>query len=37
LIVVLGKKLVFRDSEIFMDSLRKLITLDLKNGVSDML
>jgi hypothetical protein len=36
-IAVVGKKLVFCDSEIFADSSRKLIVFDLKNGVSDRL
>jgi hypothetical protein len=37
LIAVVGMKLMFRDSEIFAGSLRKLIMLDLKNGVGDTL
>jgi hypothetical protein len=37
LIAVVDKKLVFHDSEIFADSLRKLIMFYLKNSVSDML
>jgi hypothetical protein len=34
LIPVGGKKLVFRDSEIFADSPKKPIMFDLRNGVS---
>jgi hypothetical protein len=37
LIAIIGKKLVFRDSEIFTDSPRKLIMFNLKNGISDRL
>jgi hypothetical protein len=37
LVAVDGKKLSFRDSEIFASSLRKFIVFDLKNGVSDTL
>jgi threonine dehydrogenase-like Zn-dependent dehydrogenase len=37
LIAVAGKKLVFRGSEIFADSLRKLVMFELKNDVSDTL
>jgi hypothetical protein len=37
LIAVGGKKLVFRDSELFAGSLKRLIMFDLKNGVSKML
>jgi hypothetical protein len=37
LIAVVSKKFVFRDSEIFADSPRKLIASDLKNGFSDTL
>jgi hypothetical protein len=35
LITVGGKKSVFRDSEIFADSPKKLIMFDLKKGISD--
>jgi hypothetical protein len=37
LIAVVDKKLVFRDSEIFAGSPRKVTVFDLKNGVSDRL
>jgi hypothetical protein len=37
LIGVVGKRVVFRDSEIFANSPSKLIVLDLKNGASNML
>jgi hypothetical protein len=36
-VVVVRKKLVFRDSDISADSSRKVIVFDLKNGVSDTL